>query len=43
VSWTIVLTASAQRDLWRLDRPVAGRVIDTFARHAATDVHKILP
>jgi mRNA interferase RelE/StbE len=36
VSWTVVLTASAQRDLRRLDRPVAGRVLDTLARLADT-------
>jgi len=36
VSWTVVLTASAQRDLQRLDRPVAGRILDALARLAET-------
>jgi mRNA interferase RelE/StbE len=36
VSWTVVLTASAQRDLRRLDRPVAGRILDALARLANT-------
>jgi mRNA interferase RelE/StbE len=36
VSWTVVLTASAQRDLRRLDRPVATRVLDALTRLADT-------
>jgi mRNA interferase RelE/StbE len=36
VSWTVVLTASAQRDLRRLDRPVAGRIVDALTRLADT-------
>jgi mRNA interferase RelE/StbE len=36
VSWTVVLTASAQRDLRRLDRPVATRILDALARLADT-------
>lgn len=43
VSWTVVLTASTQRDLRRLDRPAAGRVLDPLARHPATKGPKILP
>jgi mRNA interferase RelE/StbE len=36
VSWTVVLTAGAQRDLRRLDRPVATRILDALARFADT-------
>jgi mRNA interferase RelE/StbE len=36
VTWTVVLTASAQRDLRRLDRPVAIRMLDALARLADT-------
>jgi mRNA interferase RelE/StbE len=36
VSWTVVLTASAQRDLRQLDRPVATRILDALARLADT-------
>jgi mRNA interferase RelE/StbE len=36
VNWTVVLTASAQRDLRRLDRPVATRVINALTRLADT-------
>jgi mRNA-degrading endonuclease RelE of RelBE toxin-antitoxin system len=36
VNWTVVLRASAQRDLRRLDRPVAGRIVDALTRLAAT-------
>jgi mRNA interferase RelE/StbE len=36
VSWTVVLTASAQRDLRRLDRPIATRVLDGLTRLADT-------
>jgi mRNA interferase RelE/StbE len=36
VSWTVVLTASAQRDLRRLDRPVAARILDALTRFAET-------
>ena len=36
MSWTVVLTASAQRDLRRLDRPVATRILDALARLADT-------
>lgn len=34
MSWTVVLTAGAQRDLRRLDRPVATRILDAVARLA---------
>lgn len=34
MSWTVVLTASAQRDLRRLDRPVAVRILDALTRLA---------
>jgi mRNA interferase RelE/StbE len=36
VTWTVVLTTSAQRDLRRLDRPVATRILDALARLADT-------
>ena len=36
MSWTVVLTASAQRDLRRLDRPVATRILDALTRLAET-------
>ena len=36
MTWTVVLTASAQRDLRRLDRPVATRILDALARLADT-------
>lgn len=36
MSWTVVLTASAQRDLRRLDPPVATRILDALARLADT-------
>jgi mRNA interferase RelE/StbE len=36
VIWTVVLTASAQRDLRRLDRPVATRLLDALVRLADT-------
>jgi mRNA interferase RelE/StbE len=36
VSWTVVLTGSAQRDLRRLDPPVAKRILDALARFADT-------
>src|SRR3546814_11417535 len=36
VSRTVVLTASAQRDLRRLDRPVATRILDALTRLADT-------
>jgi mRNA-degrading endonuclease RelE of RelBE toxin-antitoxin system len=36
VTWTVVLTANAQRDLRRLDRPVATRILDALARLADT-------
>jgi mRNA interferase RelE/StbE len=36
VTRTVVLTASAQRDLRRLDRPVATRTLDALARLADT-------
>jgi mRNA-degrading endonuclease RelE of RelBE toxin-antitoxin system len=32
VSWTVVLTACAQRDLRRLDRSVATHILDALAR-----------
>ena len=34
MSWTVVLTASAQRDIRRLDRPVAARILDALTRLA---------
>ncbi len=36
MKWTVVLTASAQRDLRRLDRPVATRILDALTRFADT-------
>jgi mRNA-degrading endonuclease RelE of RelBE toxin-antitoxin system len=36
VSGTVVMTASAQRDTRRLDRPVATRILDALARLADT-------
>ena len=36
MNWTVVLTASAQRDLRRLDRPVAGHIVDALTRLADT-------
>ena len=36
MTWTVVLTASAQRDLRRLDRPVATHVLDAVTRLAET-------
>ena len=36
MSWTVVLTASAQRDLRRLDRPVATRILDALTQLAET-------
>ena len=36
MSRTVVLTASAQRDLRRFDRPVATRILDALARLADT-------
>jgi mRNA interferase RelE/StbE len=36
MTWTVVLTASAQWDLRRLDRPVATRILDALARLADT-------
>lgn len=34
MSWTVVLTVSAQRDLRRLDRPVATRILEALSRLA---------
>jgi mRNA interferase RelE/StbE len=45
VNWTVVLTAPAQRDLRRLDPPVATRILDALARLAATgqgDVRRVI-
>lgn len=36
MSWTVVLTPSAQRDLRRLDPPIAKRVLEALARFADT-------
>jgi mRNA interferase RelE/StbE len=36
VSWTVVLTAGAQRDLRRLDQPVATRILNALIRLADT-------
>jgi hypothetical protein len=36
VSWTVVLTGSARRDLRRLDPPVASRILDALTRLADT-------
>ena len=36
MSWTVVLTASAQRDVRRLDRPVAARIFNALTRLADT-------
>jgi mRNA interferase RelE/StbE len=36
VSWTVVLTGSARRDLRRLDRRVAVRIIEALERLATT-------
>jgi mRNA interferase RelE/StbE len=36
VSWTVILTGSARRDIRRLDPPVASRILDALDRLAAT-------
>jgi mRNA interferase RelE/StbE len=36
VSWTVVLTGSARRDVRRLDPPVASRILDALIRLADT-------
>ena len=36
MSWTVVRTASAQRDLRRLDRSVATHILDALARLQGT-------
>jgi mRNA interferase RelE/StbE len=36
VNWTVVLTGSARRDLRRLDRPVAVRIVEALERLATT-------
>ena len=36
MSWPVVLTPSAQRDLRRLDPPIAKRVLEALARFADT-------
>jgi mRNA interferase RelE/StbE len=36
MTWTVVLTVSAQWDLRRLDRPVATRILDALAQLADT-------
>jgi mRNA-degrading endonuclease RelE of RelBE toxin-antitoxin system len=44
VSWTVVLTGRARRDLTRLDRPVARRILDALTRFADTgqgDVQRV--
>jgi mRNA interferase RelE/StbE len=34
VSWTVILTGSARRDIRRLDPPVAARILDALDRLA---------
>jgi mRNA interferase RelE/StbE len=44
VSWTVVLTDRARRDLTRLDRPVAARILDALTHFADTgqgDVQRV--
>jgi mRNA interferase RelE/StbE len=44
MSWTVIWAPSAQRDLRRLDRPVAARILDALSRFADTghgDVRRI--
>lgn len=44
MSWTVVLTGRARRDLTRVDRPVAARILDALARFADTghgDVQRV--
>ena len=36
MSWTVLLTGSARRDLRRLDPPVASRMLDALDRLAPT-------
>jgi mRNA interferase RelE/StbE len=36
MSWPVVLTPSAQRDLRRLDPPIAKRILEALARFADT-------
>jgi len=36
VSWTVILSPSSQRDLTRLDRPVAARILDALTRFGET-------
>jgi mRNA interferase RelE/StbE len=36
MSWTVVLTGSARRDVRRRDPPVASRILDALARFADT-------
>jgi len=36
VSWTVILTGSARRDIRRLDPPVATRILDALDRLATT-------
>ena len=36
MSWTVVLTGSARRDVRRLDPPVASRILDALIRFADT-------
>ena len=36
MNWTVILTASAQRDLRRFDRPMATRILDALAQLADT-------
>jgi len=36
VSWTVILTGSARRDLRRLEPPVAARILDALDRLATT-------
>ena len=44
MSWTVDLSPSARRDLTRLDRPVARRILDALTRFADTgqgDVQRV--
>ena len=36
MSWTVILTGSARRDIWRIDPPVAARIFDALNRLATT-------
>jgi mRNA interferase RelE/StbE len=45
MTWRVEIASSAERDLRRLDRPVAARVLDALSRFAETgegDVRRVL-